>query len=138
MPPFRFPAPPNTAHCTGQLSLEALLLFLVFLSLLGIAFLSASRIGSAAQEKISFELAKSSFGDFSSKLFSACSMGNGNARTVEIQGAPATLTAQGKTITFSSGNFSAKIGSECEAVILHEGPSDGFIIENKQGKIEIS
>lgn len=120
------------------MSFEALLLFLVFLTLLSIAYSAAANVGSAAQKKAAHSLSESDFADFSAKMSQACSLGEGNARVALLRGNKATLSAEGQTLAFSTGNFSATGAFACPLELLQEGPSGFFRIKNTGGKIEIS
>lgn len=122
----------------GQSSIESLLVFLIFLSLLGSAYLASSKLGQAAQRKMDWEFAKSSFADFFSKLESACSLGNGNVRQVELARGQAAIYAEGKAATFTSSSFVAQANSSCELSVIQTGQSNKFTIKNVGGKIEIS
>jgi len=122
----------------AQASIETLLVFLIFLSAFGIVYAASSRLASAAQARLDTSLSQSSFSEFSAKLQSACSLGNGNVREVEVKGKAATLSAEGNHITFSSGNFSATASSSCEISLSANGPARAFRIENKEGTIEIN
>jgi hypothetical protein len=122
----------------GQLSLETLLVFTIFISLLGISYTATSKVGEIAQKKMVEELAKRSFEDFSAKLSSACSLGNGNIRTAEIRGDAAKIESNGRGVLFSTKSFSSQSNSSCEITVLQAEPASSFTIENKQGKIEIS
>ena len=84
------------------------------------------------------EAAKSSFSEFSSKLESACSLGNGNVRQVGLAQGQAVISAEGKTATFTASSFAAQANSSCELSVLKTGPSSEFTIRNAGGKIEIS
>ena len=122
----------------GQLSVETLLVFLIFLMVLGIALFASSRIVAAAQNQEAYALSKSSFEEFSSKLSQACSLGNGNVRRVGINGAPAAVSADGNALEYRAGNFSARLNSSCGISVLRAGAADVFKIDNVEGKIEIS
>jgi len=122
----------------GQISLESLLLFLIFLSLLGISLAASGRISAAAQSRIAYEKSASDFQDFAANLKSACVLGNGNVRVVELSGGAARLAAGGKTLGFTAGNFSSQLNSSCELAVLQPATAAEFTIENKGGKIEIS
>lgn len=124
----------------AQLSFELLLVFLIFLSLLAISYAAASKAGDAAQRKISYELSKSSFGEFSSALDSACSLGSGNVRIVKVRGEKATVSraADGSSFTFTAGKFTQSANSSCEIIVLANGAASSFTIENKNGRIEVS
>jgi hypothetical protein len=122
----------------AQLSAEALLLFLVFLTLLAIAYAAAGNVGSAAQRKIAASLSQSDFNDFSSKAAQACSLGNGNVRVVELRGEAATISSEGGSILLSAGNFSQAANVSCETDVLQTEPTKEFTIKNRAGKLEIS
>ncbi len=124
----------------AQLSLELLMVFLIFLSLLAISYAAASKAGDVAQRKIAQELSQSSFNGFASALDSACSLGNGNVRIVKIRGEKAAISraSDGASFAFTAGNFTQSANSSCEISILNDEKSDEFAIENKNGKIEIS
>jgi uncharacterized protein (UPF0333 family) len=122
----------------AQASLELLLLFAVFLTLLGISLFSASKLNAAAQKRSELSLAERSFADFSAKLSQVCSLGNGNVRTVKIEGAKAEISEEGNALTFQAGSFAASAASSCEISVQQAAPSDRFTIRNIDGKIEIS
>ena len=122
----------------AQASIETLLVFLIFLSAFGIVYAASSRLASAAQSRLDASLSQSSFSDFSAKLQSACSLGNGNVREVEVKGKPALLTAEGNGITFSAGTFSARANSSCEISLSTDSPARSYRIENVNGSLEIS
>ncbi len=123
---------------SGQVSVETLMVFLIFLILLGIAYTAASKIGTQAQQKISRTISQSSFDEFSSKLEQACTLGNGNVRTIEIKGTPAQISAQENTLYFEAKGFSSSKKIPCQLSILQDMPSSSFTIENIEGTIEIS
>ncbi len=122
----------------GQVSLETLLVLIVFLTALGISYSIITRLGSAAQGSVAASLSKSSFAEFSSKLSEACTLGNGNVRIVEVKGEPALVAAQGGAYSFSAGGFSAAANSTCAITVLQSRPSSHFTISNTGGEIEIS
>lgn len=132
------PAKAASRRERGQMSFEALLLFLVFLTLLAIAYTAAGNVGSAAQKKTALSLSQSDFNEFSAKMAQACSLGDGNVRIAEMRGNKATLAASGQSVTFSAGNFSATASPACEIVLLQGEPAGFFRIKNTLGKIEIS
>ncbi|MEM4633586.1 MAG: hypothetical protein QW275_00340 [Candidatus Anstonellaceae archaeon] len=121
----------------GQISAEALLLLVIFLSLLGISLAASNRIGQAIQAKIEFEKSSADFRLFLEKLDSACRLGSGNVRVVELSGSPAAITLQNKTLHFQAGNFSGKANPNCQIILETASPSKEFIIQNKDGILEI-
>ena len=123
---------------SGQVSVETLMVFLIFLILLGIAYTAASKIGARAQQKISSTISQNSFDEFSSKLEQACALGNGNIRTIQIRGGPAQIRAQENTLYFEANGFSSGKKINCHISILQDQPSGFFTIQNIDGTIEIS
>lgn len=122
----------------AQASIETLLVFLIFISAFGIVYVASSRLAASAQARLDTSLSQSSFSEFSAKLQSACSMGNGNTRTVEVRGNPASLFADGNSITFTAGSFSARANSPCGLSLAENSPSHSFTMENKNGVVEIN
>ncbi|MFA5930020.1 MAG: hypothetical protein WC861_04010 [Candidatus Micrarchaeia archaeon] len=143
------PCPP---HSRAQASIETLLVFLIFLSAFGIVYAASSRLASASQSRLDTSLSQSSFSDFAAKLQSACSLGSGNVREVEVKGTPATLVlasdgakqaplaqgSAGNSIIFTAGNFSARASSGCEITLAAGAPARSFRIENRDGVVEIT
>jgi len=129
----------SPSHSRAQASIEALLVFLIFLSAFGIVYAASSRLASAAQSRLDTSLSQSSFSDFSAKLQSACALGNGNVREVEVKGNAAFLSSPtGNSIVFAAGGFSARANSSCGIALAASAPSRFFRIENKEGTLEIS
>ncbi len=146
----RIPAAPSCKHgkvsggraaferSRGQLSLETLVIFLLFITIFGISYSAASRLGSSTQFAANAALAKSSFAEFSALVSEACSLGEGNVRLVKIRGQPATVSQKEGGYSFSAGAFLAQANSTCEIMVLQGGPSTSFKIENFGGKIQVS
>ena len=131
----------SSANCrrTGaraQASAESLVVFLVFISILGIAALAISRIGDAAKTRLDSATLQSSMGSLSYAISQACSMGDGNVRQVRLN-APTSLVASGKTLRLSNGNSSLEKDFNCE-LLPASLRSDTFTVSNLNGKIEIS
>ena len=122
----------------AQASIETLLVFLIFLSAFGIVYAAGSRLAAAAQSRLDISSSQSSFSDFAAKLQSACFLGNGNVRVVEVNGKAAILSTEGNSITFTAGSFSARVNSTCEISLLASEPSRSFRIENMNGTLEIT
>jgi len=136
----------------AQASIETLLVFLIFLSAFGIVYAASSRLAAASQARLDTSLSQSSFLEFSSKLQSACALGNGNVREVEVKGKMATLMladseaeqaalapgGNGSSLIFTAGDFSARANSSCEILLSTVSPARAFRIENKDGVLEIS
>ena len=143
---------PSPSYSRAQASTETLLVFLIFLSAFGIVYAASSRLAASAQARIDASLSQSSFLDFSAKLQSACSLGNGNVREMEVKGKAAALALAeekigqdahtpgdtGGSIIFTAGNFSARANSSCEISLAASGALRHFTIENKNGTLEIN
>ena len=128
----------SPSYSRAQASIETLIVFIIFLSAFGIVYAASSRLAAGAQTRLDTSLSQSSFSEFSAKLQSACALGNGNVREVEVKGKPAALSADGKSIKFTAGNFSSTTNSSCEISITTGSPAHSFSIENKDGALEIS
>jgi hypothetical protein len=129
---------PARSNLAAQASVETLLAFVIFLSAFAIVYASGSRLASAGQSRLSESLAQSTFDEFSAKLQSACALGSGNVRVVEVKGAPASLSQDGNSIIFTAGAFSSQANSGCPISISGESPLRSFRMENKEGTVEIS
>lgn len=123
----------------AQISVETLLVFLIFLVLLGIAYTATSRLGFAADRQVNAALSRGSFNDLSNRLEEACMLGNGNVRTVSIKGSPAALSQAGeKQLEFRTPYYASATNSSCALEVAQQKPSSAFTIKNAGGKIEIS
>jgi hypothetical protein len=129
-----------TRAARAQASIETLVVFLIFLSAFGMVYMASSRLASAAQSRLDTSVSQSYFSEFSAKLQSACSLGSGNVRTVDVKGKPAALSPMpdGNSIIFTAGSFSARANTSCEISSLPLAASSSFAIENKNGKLEVS
>ncbi|MEM4554286.1 MAG: hypothetical protein QXT25_00345 [Candidatus Anstonellaceae archaeon] len=119
----------------AQLSLETLIVFLLFITLLGISYVALSKFQEKASERARLELAKSSFAALSSAIHEACILGDGNIREVRLQGMQATISSNGTAYNFSSGKFYAWASSSCQVEVEYSAPSFDFLVKNKKGKI---
>ena len=59
----------------AQISVETLLVFLVFLVILGIAYTASTRLGAASQQSINKALSRETFNELSGKIEEACLLG---------------------------------------------------------------
>ncbi len=128
--------PFHPSFAKAQISLEALLLFALFLSILSVALFTSSKIGNMAQNRVNSALARQAFNDFSSKVSSACALGDGNSRSFSAGSQVALAYEQGRLI-FTMLNNSYSLPLACDAT-TPGAPSGKFKIENKDGAIEIS
>jgi len=126
----------------AQISVETLLVFLVFLILLGMAYEATTKLGSASQQSINAALSRESFNELVSKIDQACTLGEGNQRMVSIKGDEATLTtpaADKKTLHFDTPLFKQDYDSSCRLTVSKTSPSRVFTVENTDGaNVEIS
>ncbi len=142
----------SPSYSRAQASIETLIVFIIFLSAFGIVYAASSRLAAGAQTRLDTSLSQSSFSDFAAKLQSACALGNGNVREVEVKGKPATLALAedsagqaanapgdaGSSIAFSAGSFSARANSSCGISLRTDSSARSFRIENANGTLEIS
>jgi len=122
----------------GQVSIETLLVFLIFLSVLGVAYAAASKIAAGSQERVQRALSEKSFNEFSDKAAQACFLGNGNVRIVEAEGGAANISADGTAVHFESAHFRGSFSTNCISESKAQQPATRIRIENKEGVIEIS
>lgn len=122
----------------AQISLESLMAFAIFLSMLALSLAGSMKIAESSNERLGYELGKQAFFEFSAKADAACALGSGNVRTVPLGKSTASLSSNGSEIFFSSGGFSSAFRSSCP-VLLQAGPFSSWLrIENKGGTLEIS
>lgn len=127
------------ATARAQISVETLMVFLLFLVLLGIAYTATSKLGFAADRQVNAALSRGSFNDLSNRMEEACILGNGNVRMVSIKGSPASLSQAGeKQLEFRTPYYANTVNSSCALEVALLGPSSAFTIKNIGGKIEIS
>jgi hypothetical protein len=122
----------------GQLSAEALTVFLVFIVILGTVAAAISNVVSASDRKLARTLAQSAFSSLSGAIGDACFLGSGNVRTIPLPKGGFNVSASGKTLTVSSGDFSASYESKCDFLPAEKGFSGEIMVENSGGVIEIS
>lgn len=125
----------------GQISLEYLVLFLLFISLLSLSLLSLNSILNGAS--ISFSNSKfASFSKtFENDFIGVCALGNGNSISVDADSDFNLSNAFDSdsnvyVIRISSSNFSYVFDSYCEGEVktLKTG---NYILKNENGKIII-
>ena len=117
----------------AQISVETLLVFLVFLILLGMAYEATTRLGSASQKSINAALSRESFNELASNIGQACLLGEGNVRKVAIKGDPAVLStpaADRKVLHFETPGYTEDYNSSCALDIRQPSPSRDFTVEN--------
>ena len=125
----------------AQISVETLLVFLLFLVLLGIAYTAASKLGAASQNQINAALSRETYNELSSRLESACLLGQGNVRVVDVKGEAAALSVaagSGRELEFRAPHFSGAIKSPCTITGVPSGASRSFTIANTGSGLEIS
>jgi len=122
----------------GQVSVETLLVFLIFLLVLGIVYFGSSRIVGGVQREMDMTLSKKSFNEFAGKIDEACLLGEGNVRQFKTEGRNVTLGVEinqidESGIIYTSGNFSDMATTACE-INIETDTGNGFQIENIDGK----
>jgi len=122
----------------GQVSAEMLMLFLFFLILLSISFSAVGGLFGSSQRHVDKARLDSAFADFSSKVASACELGNGNVRHFQLPQGEASVSSSGTEFTFTMQGESRSGSSFCGIKVLKEEPSQEFTISNRGGQIEIS
>lgn len=123
----------------AQISVETLLVFVLFLVLLGIAYTASTRLGAASQQSINAALSRESFNELSGKIEEACLLGGGNLRVVLIKGPAATLSSSGQELSFNTPSLKQplKKKSNCGLNIEKTGASAEFSISNENGEVFI-
>jgi|GEM_PF-6170470 len=139
--PAKSPAPgkthPKNAHSAllrAQISVEALLAFLIFLSLLAVSYAAASRIGAAAFEKVQKEIFMREASEFASKAESVCRLGAGNLRISNFS-AKTGLSLEGSALRIRRERHSALLTFDCAIIAVPEEGKNSFMIENFGGEI---
>lgn len=132
-------APPARHACANaQISLEALLLFALFLSMLAMVLASSAQIRDMAQGRTGKAISQQAFNDFSSKAARACALGDGNVRVFSVINGEATITRTGSnSIDFTMFNLSNSLELPCNFGSIPPLPSNSFTIENSGGAIDI-
>ena len=122
----------------AQISVETLLVFLVFLVILGIAYTASTKLGAASQQSIGKALSRETFNELSSKIEEACLLGNGNVRIVQVKGQVVSLSASGRALQFTAPDFSEQKNFSCDINSVPASASTAFTIRNENGIIKIS
>ena len=125
----------------AQISVETLLVFLLFLVLLGIAYTAASKLGAASQNQINAALSRETLNELSSRIESVCLLGEGNKRVVDVKGEAVKLSiapGNGRQLEFSAPHFSGTIDSPCPISSVPNGAARSFTITNTGASVEIS
>jgi len=130
--------PSASSFAKAQISLEALMLFALFLAMLAIVLASSSQIRGMAQNRTDAAISQQAFNDFSSKAGRACALGDGNVRVFSTQGAASISGTGSKSLVFTMLNITHNLELPCDIGGLPASPSNSFTIENKGGTIEIT
>lgn len=119
----------------GQVTVEYLLLFSIGLVLIAFAIGALAVIKDTEGQLTSIEQAKIAVATFKSAGDSACALGSGNSRVVDLAWS-VELDCQGDVIKATVGGQSAVSGLEhCEVTCSGEGSS--FRVINENGEIGI-
>ena len=125
-------------RCLGQVSAEMLTVFFVFLILLSISVTAIEYVGKASKEKAKKAEFSALFQEFRSKADSACRLGPGNVRHMQIPYGTASVFSNGDELGFSWEGSSQSFHLPCNYEISLPGPIREIAIANKEGTIEIS
>lgn len=122
----------------GQASLEFLILFAVFLSILIIAIGAITRIEKLGRDEMEKRSAELLANDISNAVNNVCIMGDGNMRVIESNRV-FSLSSGGGSILLRAGNIEIRKSVMCEVVVGGNQFSGTSVeIENKDGKVHIS
>jgi uncharacterized protein (UPF0333 family) len=102
-------------HMRGQLSLEFLLLFAIFLAALAILSIAAFNTNNSAKSTVNGLLSQKALSDISNIANDLCVLGEGNGRQLRLSFAEnVSLLASGRniTITYNNDVFSRTVTCE--------------------------
>lgn len=121
----------------GQVSLEFLILFGLFLSMLAIAFGAITRIEKMGNEEISARSAELLADDLSNAVDNVCVLGDGNGRTVQTT-LKFSVVPEEKGFFLKVGSNEIRRSALCEIIVEGDSFSGNVSVENKDGKVHIS
>lgn len=121
----------------GQVSLEFLILFGLFLSMLVIAFGAITRIGKMGEQEIEKKSAELLADDISNAVNNVCILGDGNREEIETR-AEFSISPEGNGLLLKVGNTEIRKSAVCEVIVDGDAFSGSVKVENKDGKVRIS
>jgi uncharacterized protein (UPF0333 family) len=121
----------------GQVSLEFLILFGLFLSMLVIAFGAITRIGKMGEREIEKRSAELLADDISNAVNNVCILGDGNREEIE-SGTGFSISPQENGFLLKVGNAEIRKSAVCEVIVDGDAFSGRINVENKDGKVRIS
>ncbi|MEM3431409.1 MAG: class III signal peptide-containing protein [Candidatus Micrarchaeia archaeon] len=126
----------------GQLSIEFLLIFAIFLSILSLFFVNFLKMKDRVQKDINEILLSKYLDDIENSINSICILGEGNERILSLNFPEETnLSLNGRELILASTNINKSFVSKCN-VDIDQGiitiKNGNIKIESKKGKIIIS
>ena len=122
----------------GQLSLEFLLIFAIFLSVLGVFLFSFSKVRSQTEYALEEILVSKLANDLSYSINSVCILGDGNVREIEHSAVPGmVISCNETTISLHLANISEFNELNCKTVCT-QASGKNIKIENRNGTVFVS
>lgn len=123
----------------GQLSLEFLLVFAIFLALLLVSLSAISKIREVEEQQIAKRFANLMLADIANAVDEVCILGDGNSRNVRGEIGEFELELVGKReLELRVKGGSTRKSIMCDAELLNGSFSGGAFVENEKGKIYVS
>ena len=123
----------------GQLSLEFLIVFAVFLAVLLLAVTAISKISYEEERTMERAFGKLALSDISSAANNACVLGDGNVRIVKMPDNVISFSFSGNEISAACGNWTGTWGVKCEVSGNDLRTAGGNVtIENRAGVLYFS
>ena len=123
----------------GQLSLEFLLIFAVFLSVIGIFLMSFTKIKTQTENSLDQTLVNKFGNDLAYTINSLCVLGDGNKRELmPISGSNFSLICNQDIITVSSHGQNITYSVNCNTECSNLTNNGNIKIENKNGTVFVS
>ena len=123
----------------GQLSLEFLLIFAIFLSAISIFLFSFAKIKTQTEASLDQILTNKIGNDLAYAINSLCILGDGNKREIGSNlVSDLVLVCNQETIFVSSNGQNSTYSVNCNAVCSNYSHKSSIKIENKNGTVFIS
>ncbi len=124
----------------GQLSLEFLMLFAIFMAALAVIASAVFNSKSSAQASLGRIILEKSVSDVVSTANELCILGDGNRRYIGLATTSnLSIITSGRTVVASDGKESATGSLNCDATDASISITRGsIVVENKENKIRIS
>jgi len=122
----------------GQMSLEFLLIFAIFLSVLSVFLASLSKVKSDTEASLDQILLNRLGNDLVYSINSICILGDGNKREIESAFISGTaMSCAGNKFSVSLKNSTLYYELNCDAVCDYNG-GDKIKLENRNGTVHVS